>query len=142
MAKQKAVRDKYIINLNGQKIEVSQEVYYAWYGGERQERYQEEKDTDNDVKPFSALGPEDTDILEVLAGEDDVQSETESCMIREEIASALGQLPSEDQELILALYWREIPRSRIAREKGVTEGAIRKRERRILGTLKKFLQKN
>ena len=73
MARHKKIRDKYFINLNGQKIEVSQEVYYAWYGGERQERYQEEKDSDFDVKPFSALGTEDTDILEILASADDVQ---------------------------------------------------------------------
>lgn len=41
MARHKKIRDKYFINLNGQKIEVTREVYEAWYGGERKERYLE-----------------------------------------------------------------------------------------------------
>ena len=34
---------KYFIRLHGTKIEVSEDVYYAYYRMERQERWQEEK---------------------------------------------------------------------------------------------------
>ena len=141
MARHKKIRDKYFINLNGQKIEVSQEGYYAWYGGERQERYQEEKDSDFDVKPFSALGTEDTDILEILASADDVQGETESRMIREELATALGQLPPEDRQLIYDLFYQEKTLTSIAKEKGVSVEAVWLRKKGILKKLRNYFGK-
>ena len=140
MARHKKIRDKYFINLNGQKIEVSQEVYYAWYGGERQERYQEEKDSDFDVKPFSALGTEDTDILEILASTDDVQGETESRMIKEELTAAMGQLTSEDRQLIYDLFYQEKTLTSIAKEKGVSVEAIWLRKKKILKKLRDFFE--
>lgn len=141
MARHKKIRDKYFINLNGQKIEVSQEVYYAWYGGERQERYQEEKDSDFDVKPFSALGTEDTDILEILASTDDVQGETESRMIREELTTALEQLPPEDRQLIYDLFYQEKTLTSIAKEKGVSVEAVWLRKKGILKKLRNYFEK-
>lgn len=141
MARHKKIRDKYFINLNGQKIEVSQEVYYAWYGGERQERYQEEKDSDFDVKPFSALGTEDTDILEILASTDDVQGETESRMIKEELTAAMGQLTSEDRQLIYDLFYQEKTLTSIAKEKGVSVEAVWLRKKGILKKLRNYFEK-
>ena len=141
MARHKKIRDKYFINLNGQKIEVSQEVYYAWYGGERQERYQEEKDSDFDVKPFSALGTEDTDILEILASTDDVQGETEGRMLREELTTALGQLPPEDRQLIYDLFYQEKTLTSIAKGKGVSVEAVWLRKKGILKKLRNYFEK-
>lgn len=140
MARHKKIRDKYFINLNGQKIEVTREVYEAWYGGERKERYLEEKDSDFDVKPFSALGTEDTDILEILASTDDVQGETESRMIREELTTALGQLPPEDRQLIYDLFYQEKTLTSIAKEKGVSVEAIWLRKKKILKKLRDFFE--
>ena len=141
MARHKKIRDKYFINLNGQKIEVTREVYEAWYGGERKERYLEEKDSDFDVKPFSALGTEDTDILEILASTDDVQGETESRMIREELTTALGQLPPEDRQLIYDLFYQEKTLTSIAKEKGVSVEAVWLRKKGILKKLRNYFEK-
>ena len=141
MARHKKIRDKYFINLNGQKIEVTREVYEAWYGGERKERYLEEKDSDFDVKPFSALGTEDTDILEILASADDVQGETESRMIREELATALGQLSPEDRQLIYDLFYQEKTLTSIAKEKGVSVEAVWLRKKGILKKLRNYFGK-
>ena len=38
-----ADREKYIIKVEGKLVEVSQEVYFAYFRMERQERWQEEK---------------------------------------------------------------------------------------------------
>ena len=141
MARHKKIRDKYFVSLNGQKIEVTREVYEAWYGGERKERYLEEKDSDFDVKPFSALGTEDTDILEILASTDDVQGETESRMIREELTTALEQLPPEDRQLIYDLFYQEKTLTSIAKEKGVSVEAVWLRKKGILKKLRNYFEK-
>lgn len=38
-----ADKEKYVIKIQGQLVEVSPEVYYAYFHMERQERWQEEK---------------------------------------------------------------------------------------------------
>ena len=44
-----AEKDKYIIKVEGKLVEVTPEVYYAYFRMERQERSQEEKKQRNEV---------------------------------------------------------------------------------------------
>ena len=46
---------KYFIRLHGKKIEVSEDVYYAFYRMVRQERWQEEKKQEHDVVSYDAM---------------------------------------------------------------------------------------
>ena len=55
-------------------------------------------------------------------------------------SAALHRLPGPDRTLIRQLYWDGLPRTGIARQEGVSEGAIRKREQRILKSLHSDLQ--
>ena len=50
-----ADNEKFYIRLHGKKIEVSEEVYYAYYRMERQERWQEEKKQEHDVVSYDAM---------------------------------------------------------------------------------------
>ena len=47
-----ADKQKYFIRLHGKEIEVSEDVYYAYYRMERQERWQEEKKQEHDVVSY------------------------------------------------------------------------------------------
>ena len=50
-----ADKEKYMIKIQGDLIEVSEDVYYAYFHMERQERAQEEKQQRNDVFSYDAL---------------------------------------------------------------------------------------
>ena len=50
-----ADKEKYMINIQGKLIEVSEDVYYAYFRMERQERTQEEKQKRNEVMSYDAL---------------------------------------------------------------------------------------
>ncbi len=50
-----AEKDKYIIKVEGKLVEVTPEVYYAYFRMERQERGQEEKKQQHDVISYDAL---------------------------------------------------------------------------------------
>ena len=50
-----AEKDKYIIKVEGKLVEVTPEVYYAYFRMERQERGQEEKKQQHDVFSYDAL---------------------------------------------------------------------------------------
>ena len=63
-----ADKEKYMIKVNGKLVEVTPEVYYAYFRMERQERGQEEKKAYNQVMSYDAL--DDEDVLGGDAGEE------------------------------------------------------------------------
>ena len=63
-----ADKEKYMIKVEGKLVEVTPEVYYAYFRMERQERGQEEKKAYNQVMSYDAL--DDEDVLGGDAGEE------------------------------------------------------------------------
>lgn len=53
-----ADKERYVIKIQGDLIEVSKDVYYAYFRMERQERTQEEKQKRNGVVSYDALDGE------------------------------------------------------------------------------------
>ena len=62
-----ADKEKYLIKIQGKLIEVSEDVYYAYFHMERQERTQEEKKQRNEVMSYDALDNGDTVGMENIA---------------------------------------------------------------------------
>ena len=62
-----ADKEKYLIRLQGKLIEVSEDVYYAYFQMERQERTQEEKYQRNHVVSYDALDNGETVGVEGVA---------------------------------------------------------------------------
>lgn len=139
MARQKAIREKYFINLNGQQIEVSQEVYYAYYGDERKERYLDEQDKKRHVFVFSALEEKDRNLLEFLRSAENTEEDVERQEKCKWIRTALQKLPQKDQNLIDDLFYLEKTLAQVAEENGVSESAIRQRKSTVLKKLRKIL---
>ena len=48
-------KEKYMVKIQGKLIEVSEDVYYAYFRMERQERWQEEKKVEHNVLSYDAL---------------------------------------------------------------------------------------
>ena len=61
-----AEKEVYIIKVEGNVVEVSPEVYYAYFRMERQERGQEEKKQRNAVVSYDALDSDETVGLETI----------------------------------------------------------------------------
>ena len=61
-----AEKDKYIIKVEGKLVEVTPEVYYAYFRMERQERSQEEKKQRNEVLSYDALDNGETVGIEAV----------------------------------------------------------------------------
>ena len=61
-----ADKQKYFIRLHGKEIEVSEDVYYAYYRMERQERWQEEKKQEHDVLSYDAMDNGETVGVEAI----------------------------------------------------------------------------
>ena len=98
---------KYRIRVDGVLVEVSREVYRAYYSIERHTRTLDEKDTRNGKVLYSDL---DTD--ELLGEEmipdmtsDRVEDSAIYSILRKELHEYLAMLPAQDMELIQALYF-------------------------------------
>lgn len=98
---------KYRIRVDGILVDVSKEVYRAYYSIERHTRTLDEKDIRNGKVLYSDL---DTD---ELLGEDMIPDMTSErvedsaiySILREKLHQYLGMLPPQDMELIQALYF-------------------------------------
>ena len=64
-----ADKEKYLIKIQGKLIEVSEDVYYAYFRMERQERWQEEKKQEHEVVSYDAMDTEEACGESVIAAD-------------------------------------------------------------------------
>ena len=136
-----ADKEKYMIKIQGNLIEVSEDVYYAYFRMDRQERWQEEKKQDHDVVSYDALDNGETVGAEAIQ---DINSPgMEELVIANELKERLhnivAALPKPERELIQAIYFEDIPVSDYAKRVGLSHRGINKQRKRILSKLKMLL---
>ena len=130
------------IRIENQVVDVTEEVYQAYYRMKNHEDYIERRDRENGLAHYQALDCEEMKGEDILPDENtDILTEL---VVQEEKAAlweALGQLKERDRELIEELYFNERTERELAEMLGVRQPAIHKRKVRILETLKSFLKK-
>ena len=136
-----ADKQKYFIRLHGKENEVSEDVYYAYYRMERQERWQEEKKQEHDVLSYDAMDNGETVGAEAIR---DLEAPSmEELAIARELSERLrlivAALPKAERELIQAIYFEEIPASDYAKQIGLTHRGVNKQREKILSKLKMLL---
>ena len=136
-----ADKEKYMIKIQGKLIEVSEDVYYAYFRMERQERTQEEKKQRNDVVSYDALDNGDTVGLDAMP---DMMSPSmeEVAManeIKERLHRAISLLPRGERDLIRAIYFDNKTETTYAHEVGMSQTGVSYQRRRILTKLKDLL---
>lgn len=117
---------KYRIRVDGILVDVSKEVYRAYYSIERHTRTLDEKDIRNGKVLYSDL---DTD---ELLGEDMIPDMTSErvedsaiySILREKLHQYLGMLPPQDMELIQALYFECMTEREYAQQIGISQKGV------------------
>lgn len=136
-----ADKEKYMIKIEGKLIEVSHDVYYAYFRMERQERGQEEKKQRNAVVSYDALDTEETTGAEAMP--DLIIPSLEQQIMTREIHDALNRavdaLPKAERELIKAIYFDGLTEQQYATATGLSQQGVNYRRKKILSKLKLFL---
>ena len=150
----KRVRDKdgnvvaNIINVFGQDVEVSDEVFAAYSQMDRRARYIGE-----DIPAEGEISLERTieDGIHIKTLENAELSAEEYCLLEEEaeheakmldeLPKVIESLPESDKKLIKALYYDGYSTREYAQKLGITQAAMLKRRNRILKYLKKYFEK-
>ena len=132
---------KYVIKIQGKLIEVSEDVYYAYFRMERQERWQEEKKQEHEVVSYDALDTGETVGAEAIP--DLTSPGLEDMVIAKELQDrlhcALAALPKAERELIRAIYFEGLTEKEYAEKMGMSQTGISYRRRKILSKLELFL---
>ena len=136
-----ADKEKYLIKIQGKLIEVSEDVYYAYFRMERQERWQEEKKQEHDVLSYDALDNGE------MVGAESVPDLTTPSMeelaivkdLNDRLHHAVAALPRAERELIRAIYVEGQTEREYAKQHGCSQNKVFKQRRKILSKLKLFL---
>lgn len=134
-------KEKYMLNIQGQLIEVSEDVYYAYFRMERQERWQEEKQLEHGVVSYDALdngemvGAESVTDVDAPSLEDLAIAKE----LKDRLHHAIATLPKAERELIHALYFEDISAADYADQVGMSHRGVNKQRKKILSRLKLFL---
>ena len=136
-----ADNEKFYIRLHGKKIEVSEEVYYAYYRMERQERWQEEKKQEHDVVSYDAMDNGETVGAEAIQdlGTPSMEELAIAGELSERLRHIVAALPRAERELIQAIYFVDIPVCDYAKRIGLTHRGVNKQRKKILSKLKMLL---
>ena len=136
-----ADKEKYLIKIQGRLIEVSEDVYYAYFRMERQERWQEEKKQEHEVMSYDAIDNGETN------GEEAIQDMATPSMdeltiakeLNERLHHAVAALPKAERDLIQAVYFEGQTEEDYGKMTGMSQTGISYRRRKILSKLKLFL---
>ncbi|MDO4340734.1 MAG: sigma-70 family RNA polymerase sigma factor [Eubacteriales bacterium] len=147
--------DKKQIWMNGQLIEVTEEVYAAYQKGDRKMRYFEK-----DLKTERFLLDENGQLLQVIPSREDsldrlmadnaeqfadqhesVEDQVFRRISMEQLYEALQRLTNTEQNLIYALFFEEQTESQVGEILGITQQAVHRQKTRLLKKLKNFLEK-
>lgn len=136
-----ADKEKYLIKIQGKLIEVSEDVYYAYFHMERQERTQEEKKQRNEVMSYDALDNGDTVGMENIADVSSPSMEEQAVAkeMYERLHHAIEALPRSERELIRAIYFEGKTEREYAKQQGCSQNKIFKQRVKTLSKLKMFL---
>ena len=136
-----ADKEKYMIKVEGKLVEVTPDVYYAYFRMERQERWQEEKQQGHAVVSYDALDDGETVGVEVVP-DLTTPSMEEAVMTREiheKLHRAVDALPKAERELIQAIYFDGFTEKEYAVSSGLSQQGVSYRLRKILSKLRIFM---
>ena len=136
-----ADKEKYMIKVGGKLVEVTPDVYYAYFRMERQERWQEEKQQGHAVMSYDALDDGETVGVEVVP-DLTTPSMEEAVMTREiheKLHRAVDALPKAERELIQAIYFDGFTEKEYAVSSGLSQQGVSYRLRKILSKLRIFM---
>ena len=133
-----AEKEKYIINIQGELVEVSPDVYQLYIRLEREESAQEDRVQRHEVS-YDALDNGETVGVEMFA--DDTPTPEEQAITNEiydRLHRAIASLPRAERELIQAIYFDGLTELEYAIMKKTKQQNISYKLLRTLSKMRKF----
>lgn len=133
---------KRYIKVEGNLVEVSQEVYNEYYRMDRKERYQIERERTKGTLYYEAFSREDMSGEEMIAdtNQKSVEDQAELACMTPILLAALNSLDENEIKLIRCIYYENKPIRSLSREWNIPETSIRRRRDQVLLKLLQMLE--
>lgn len=134
---------KYYIRVPEARVEVSKEIYVEYYRSERRLRTLEEKDQRNGLISYNAfdtdegLGEEYVTDLNSPSLEDLAITR----LMQRKLRNCIAMLPTEDQELIQALFYEQMTEAEVAKRISISQSGISRWKDRVIQKLQILIKK-
>ena len=131
----------YYIKIPGALVEVTEEVYLAYYRMHRRCSAVQEKDTYNGVTSYDALDTADTLGVDSIpdSNSPSVEDVVMRNLLQEKLHRCLTQLSECEQNMLYALYFQGMSEREVARAAGMPQRALHDHKRKVLAKLKKMM---
>jgi len=146
---------QFFINVEGQRVPVTEQVYFEYYRSKRRDRYYEkdikiERAARNKNGNIIGYKPAKEDSLQRLMenGEDyvdenaSVEDSVFNTFMLDKLNEALRLLENEERKLIHALFFKKMTERECAEKFGISKTAIHARKMRIFDKLRNLLEKD
>ena len=129
--------EEYYIVINGEKVPVSEEVYYAFKrpAWRERKRRQIRSDKERSLEVFLADG---LDIPSDQALVDEIVADK---LLLDMLIVALDELTEDERSLIDALFYQEKSERAVAKETGVSQNTVNYHKNRLLDKLRNLIEK-
>ena len=131
---------EYYLYVNGQRVEVSEQIYKVYWREKEHEKYLEQVDKKNHLLFFSSLDHDGHFVDNIVDESVDVEKIVETQMMIEAVRSAISRLNAEERDIIERLYFNDETIRSVAKLKSITHPALIKRRNKILEKLKKIIE--
>lgn len=128
---------KYYIRVPDSLVEVTREVYLAYYQELRSARTLAEKEHRHGTVSYDELG-----IIELFSDRNAVSVEDEAIarVLKGRLHRCLSQLSESERGLIFALYFEGLSERKYAKSLGISQKAVNKRRHQILAKLRSMIK--
>lgn len=132
---------KHFIRINGQLVEVTREVYYAYYSERRKWLTQREKEVRRRVVSYDAWDTgEAVGAASIQSCADSPEQQVTYKMMAEKLNACLGRLAEEERELIHVLFYCDVSLSEAARRLGIPRKTLQDKRDRLLRRLRTMME--
>jgi RNA polymerase sigma factor (sigma-70 family) len=133
---------KYYIRVPEALVEVTEDVYTAFWTMDRHAKTLEEKDTRNHVFSYDALDTDDMLGAELFPDQSSSSMEDQviAKMMAAKLRRCIALLPEEDRKLIQAIYYDGLSEREVAKRDGIPRMTIKYRLGQIVQKLQNLIK--
>ncbi|MDO5755832.1 MAG: sigma factor-like helix-turn-helix DNA-binding protein [Tissierellia bacterium] len=132
---------EYVLYVNGELVEVTKEVYDAFYKARNREKYLERRDRKHGLLYYNQFDSSESNYEEYLEDKSiDVHQVVETKLLIEQLYEALDSLTKEERELVYDLFFKEQTLREAGQKRAISHIAVMKRRDKILKRLREMME--
>ncbi len=136
------MKKEYHIYINGEKIEVSEQVYKVYWQEKEHEKYLRQVDEENHLLFFSSIDKDGHLIGNIVDDNAYLEKIVETQLLSEIVRKSVSMLSADERDIIESIYFNNEPLRLLAERKGITHSALIKKRNKILTKLRRIIEKN